>query len=268
MIAAVDIGGTKTLVAVFDEHGTIVEEHKFPTNQDYDVFREDLATNVAELSTPDFSRAVVAIPGRIDRDNGVGLSMGNLGWKNIPMQAECEKLFHAPTFVENDAKLAGLSEALLIRDRFSKVLYITISTGIGVALIIDGKIDTEIGDRGGSSVLLEHQGKLQAWESFASGKAIVKTYGKHASEIDDPAIWKKIVRDLSVGMIDLIAVLEPEVVVIGGGVGSHFDRFGDQLTEQLRQYEVPMMAIPPILAAKHPEEAVIYGCYEYAKQQV
>ncbi len=266
MFAAVDVGGTKTLVAVFSAGGKIVEQIKFPTAQDYEEFKIDLANTVAKLSTKEFLRAAVAIPGKVDRESGVGIRFGNLPWANVPIGQDAEKIFHAPAVVENDAKLGGFSEALLLKGKYKKVLYLTISTGIGIGLIIDGKIDTDISDSGGRSILLEHRGKLTPWEDFASGRAIVARYQKRADEIDDPAIWKAIVKDFAGGIIDLVAVMAPDVVVIGGGVGSHFDKFGPLLIERLKQYEIPMMPIPPIVAAKHPEEAVIYGCYEYAKQ--
>jgi len=205
------------------------------------------------------------VPGRIDREHGVGLSCGNLGWKNVAIQADTEAIAHCPVIIENDAKLAGLSEALMIIDEFKKTLYITISTGIGISLITNGIIDTEIGDRGGASIMLEHDGVLTPWEHFASGKAIVAKYGKRASDIDDPAIWTEIARDFSVGIIDVIAITEPEIVIIGGGVGTHFDKFGGFLIKELTKYETPMMPIPPLRKAGRPEEAVIYGCYELIK---
>ena len=254
------------MVAVFSANGKIVEQVKFPTPQDYDDFKIELAKTVAGLATKDFLRVVIAIPGHVDRDSGMGLRFGNLPWTNVPIGRDAETIFKAPALVENDAKLGGFSEALLLKTKYKKVLYLTISTGIGIGLIIDGKIDTDISDSGGRSILLEHRGKLTPWEDFASGKAIVARYQKRADEINDAAIWKAIVKDFSGGIIDLIAVMAPDVVVIGGGVGSHFDKFGPLLIERLKQYEIPMMPIPPIVGAKHPEEAVIYGCYEYAKQ--
>ncbi len=266
MFAAVDIGGTKTLVAVFDAHGKIVEQAKFSTPKDYEDFKIELAKTVAGLSTQDFLRTVVAVPGRVDRQRGVGVRFGNLEWVNVPIQKDAEDIFRSPVIVENDAKLACLSEALLLKANYKKVLYVTISTGIGVGLVVNGEIDTAIGDGGGHTMMLEHKGKIMSWEEFGSGKAIVEKYGKRAEDINDPEIWKAIVKDFAVGIVELIAVLAPEVIVIGGGVGSHFNKFGILLNKQLKQYETPLMPMPPIVAAKHPEEAVIYGCYEYAKQ--
>ncbi len=265
MYLGVDIGGTKTLLAVFDTHGKCLETLKFPTPQNYKEFLTQLAANVAKLSTTDFQAAGVAAPGTIDRTNGHLISAGNLGWKDISLQADLEKVLACPVLVENDAKLAGLHEAKLIKDEFNKVVYLTISTGIGIALIVNGIIDTNLGDRGGRAIELEHDGKLMSWEDFASGKAITKKYGKMASEIEDPAIWKAITHDLAVGIIDVIALLEPEVIIIGGGVGANFEKFEQPLVEYLKKLETPFNPIPPIRKAQHAEEAVIYGCFELLK---
>lgn len=265
MYLAVDIGGTKTLLGVFDDKGKLKETAKFKTPEAYDDFLAMLQRNTRLLSTDDFTAIGVAAPGIIDYSSGVVLNFGNLTWENVPLETDVEKIAQAPTIVENDARLAGLSEAKNITKKYKKVLYITISTGIGYALIINGVIDQSIGTSGGHGMKFEHNGKVQSWEDFASGKAITKRFGKQASEIDDPTIWKELVRGFAIGISELIATLEPEVIVIGGGVGAHFDKFGNFLVSELKKRETPMTPVPPITQAKRPEEAVIYGCYELAK---
>lgn len=266
MYGAVDIGGTKTLIAVFSKKGEIIEQIKFPTPKNYEEFKIELAKVVDNLSTTDFVAVGVGAPGRIDRKHGVVISCGNLGWKDIPLQHNFEKIFKAPIMLENDAKLAGLSEALLVEQKYKKTVYITLSTGIGIALVINGAIDINVGDGGGKHMILEHDGKHEAWEDFASGSAIVRRFGKRASEIEDPDTWKIIARDIGLGLRDVIAMLEPEVVIIGGGVGTHFNKYGKLLTKELDQYETPVFKMPPVIQAQRAEEAVIYGCYELAKQ--
>lgn len=268
MYAAVDIGGTKTLIAVFDKEKNIVQQHKFPTNHDYELFKIDLAKAVAELSTSDFSRAVVAVPGRIDRKHGIAFAFGNLDWVNLPLQKDLEHIFNAPVLLENDAKLASLSEAILLAKSYRKVLYVTISTGIGAGLITNGKIDPNFEDMEAGQMLLEHNGKLKQWEDFGSGKAFQTKFGKRVSDVagDDTAAWYWFARNIAIGLVNLIAIVTPEVIVIGGGAGAHLEKYQARLEEQLKIYENPMFLMPPIVKAKHAEEAVIYGCYEYAKQ--
>ena len=117
MYLAVDIGGTKTLLAAFTQSGKIHASRKFDTPKIYAQFLKLLAENVAALDC-DFLSGVVAAPGKINRDNGVVLAFGNLDWKNIPLRDDVEDIAHCPMHVENDTKLAGLSEAIYIKDEF------------------------------------------------------------------------------------------------------------------------------------------------------
>src|SRR5438132_798696 len=96
MYVAVDIGGTKTLIAVFDPKGKIVEQVKFPTPVKYDDFLIELSNNVANLSTKDFAYGCSAVPGKVDRKHGLGLAYGNLLWGQERIQADLEKIFDCP----------------------------------------------------------------------------------------------------------------------------------------------------------------------------
>jgi glucokinase len=267
MYLGVDIGGTKTLVAVFETDGTLKTSQKFPTPTDYQAFLTQLDETVTALQAGSFAAAAVAMPGAISEDGSIGLAFGNLPWTHVTLQADCQKLFGCPVLIENDAKLAGLSEANLVRKEFKKVLYVTISTGIGYSLIINGVIDQNIADGGGRTMLFERDGKLVPWESFASGKAIVERYGKRAADIDDPDCWQIMSQDFAVGLIDLIAILQPEVIIVGGGVGSHFKKFEKPLKKILSSLATPLMPIPVIRQAQNAEEAVIYGCYDLLKEK-
>jgi len=262
---AVDIGGTKTLLGVFTKNGQLKEQFRFETPTSYATFLSVLRRHIEPLMLQDITAIGVAAPGMIDRSRGVGKNFGNLKWKNAPLQKDLELMTHTPVAVENDANLAGLSEARNLKGDFNKVLFITISTGIGTGIITNGVIDPEFADSEGGFLQLEYKGKLTPWEDFASGSAILERYGKQARDIKDKKIWKTICHDWARGMLGLIAVVQPDAIVIGGGVGSHFDRFGDILTKELKKYETPMTPIPPLFQAKRPEEAVIYGCYELLK---
>ncbi len=266
MFLAIDIGGTKTLLAVFDISGTIVNKVKFPTSQNYKTFINDLKLHIDNLGIKDFKVGAAAIPGLVDRENENGIAFGNLPWKNVPIQADIENIINAPVLVENDTRVAGLSEAKLIKDEFNNVLYVTISTGISSGLIVKGVIEPNFDDSESGHMLLEHKGKLQKWESFASGKAILKKYGKQISDITDQETLRSIARNIAYGLINLIAVIQPDVIILGGGVGAHFDKFKTALVAELKKHEMPLVPIPPVRGAKRAEEAVIYGCYELVKQ--
>ncbi len=265
MYLGIDVGGTKTLVASLEDNGVIVEKQKFPTSQNYEQFLKDLGNSLASLKDKDFKAVGVGLPGYIDRDEGNARAFGNLDWETVPVQADIEKIVGSPVAIENDAKLAGLSESML-KPEYKRLLYITISTGVGYSLIVNNKIDPNLGDGGGNTIMLEHNGEVMSWESFASGKAIVATFGRMAKDITDEPTLDIIARNISLGLIELVAITEPEIVVIGGSVGQFTDRFVKPLTKYMKTMETPLLPMPKIEPAIRPEDAVIYGCYDYAKQ--
>ena len=265
---AIDVGGTKTLLAVFDESGQKIFEHRISTPEVYSDFLTSLQESLGgELGKYIFRACCCAIPAvELDRERGIGISFGNLAWKNVHIKEDLAKIFGIPIYVENDAKLAGLYEAITLND-INKILYITIGTGIGIAIITNGVIDTAIGDAGGRGILLDYEGKQTAWDDISSGRALAAKYSKRAGEIEDPGVWQEYVKPLAKGLEALIGLSEPDAIVIGGGVGAHLDKFGALLEEELHKHQAPKIEIPKILEAKRPEEAVIYGCYAYIKQQ-
>lgn len=260
----IDVGGTKTLVAAFTNEGKISEEVKFPTPKNYDHFLLELRNALHHFEHQDFQATGVGIPGVLDRKHGRGLNFGNLPWKDIPIEHDIQQIVKCPVIAENDAKMGAVSEAFALRHTYHRVLYVTVSTGIGIGLVVDGVLDTNIGDAGGKSIMLDFKGKHTSWEEFASGKAIVSRYGKLAEEIKDAHTWRLICRDLAKGMIELIAITQPDAIVVGGSVGTFFERYGAILHDELKKYEMPLVKLPHLMKASNPNQAVIYGCYLYA----
>ncbi len=251
-------------MASFEETGgDPVNELRFPTPKEYADFLLQCEQSIKELGDISVTACGMGVPGKLDRSTGVVISCGNLNWKNAPVKQDIADLLHCPVFVENDAKVGGLSEAMFVINDFKNILYVPIGTGIGIANIIDGVIDTQYGDRGGKDIYIDSANKQTDWESVASGSAIVRQFGKMARDITDEVTWKTIAHNISVGLEQLINSRRPEAVIIGGGVGKHFDRFGDLVKMELAQ---SLDSVPAILPAKHSEQAVLYGCLELIKQ--
>jgi len=264
MYLGIDVGGTKTLVTSLTNEGVIKEEFRFPTPKDYQEFLAEVATNVAQLSTKDFRACGIGIPGIVD-NRGHGMNFGHLSWHDVPVQADIERIAHCPVAIENDAKLAGLSEAMLVKE-YRRVLYVTVSTGIGIGYIVDQHIDPNLRTDEGGHILLEHRGKYRRWEEFAAGSAIVREFGKPLKDINNQHDLRIIARNIAIGLIDHIAILTPDLIVIGGSVGTHFPKYSEYLQEYLEKYDSPMIQLPKIQAAQRPEKAVVYGCFDLAKQ--
>lgn len=269
MILTIDVGGTKVLVATFSDDGKVAKTKKFKTPIMYPDFIVELKNTIAEILEGEQPEACsIALPGTLDRENGIALFFGNLPWENVAIRQDLSDAIHCPIYLENDAKMAGLAEADAVSDLYSRVLYVTVSTGIGLGLTVNGIIDQTVSDAGGKAIMLEHQGKIMAWEEFASGKAIVAQTGKMASEITDERDWYLVARNIAIGLTDLIVLLSPDCIVIGGGVGSHLDKFQEKLFSELELYHNKMVKMPQIRKAQHPEEAVIYGGYLLARQHL
>lgn len=265
MYLAIDIGGTKTLLATFTESGLLHEQVRFATPKEYKTFLSALGEMLEGLSTSHYKKVCVAVPGKVDRKRGIGVAFGNLDWHNVPIKADIKKLVDCPTLIENDANLAGLSEAYNVIDEYKRVLYLTISTGIGSGIIINGIIDPDFADSEAGHMMVQYNDKMQSWEHIASGSAIKKRYGKIAADISDKKTWQDICHRLAIGINSLIATMQPEIIILGGGVGSHFNKYGKTLVTELKKYSTPLTPVPPIQKAKHAEEAVVYGCYHLAR---
>lgn len=269
MYLGIDVGGTKTLLAVFSAEGKILKEHKFPTPKKYPDFLSELEKVLQEFNDHHFMACCCAIPGKVDRKTGIGVVFGNLAWHNAPIKNDISRLLGGTNvLVENDSNLAGLYEALIFHKQYKKVLYITIGTGIGDGIIIDGKIDPDFADSESGQMMLNYGGKLTRWEDIASGRALVERYGKTGNKIEDPKIWQQFASDLTLGLAELVATLQPDVIIIGGGIGTHFNKYADFLRAELTRHENPMVPMPPLVQANKPQEAVIYGCYDFIRQSL
>ncbi len=267
MFLAIDIGGTKTIAACFDAGGNLQDKIKFPTPKDYAEFISAVEENVAKLSTKNFIAAGVAVPGLLSREKGIVYALGNLPWANQKIRDDISaKVNNIPVVIENDARLAGLSEALLLKDKYRDVLYMTVSTGIGGAFVEQGKIVKPLQDMEMGKMPLMFEGNLVHWEDFAGGRGIVERFGKKASEITDPKDWEQIGQNVAYGLAVACSIMQPEVVIMDGGVGQFSDKFSPTVKDYLQKNLHAVVRHPEIITATRKNEAVLHGCYEIANQ--
>ena len=104
---------------------------------------------------------------------------------------------------------------------------------------------------------------VQKYEEFASGRAIVRVYKKFAREITSKRVWRQIADRISRGLLVLTPIIQPDVIIFGGSVGTYYERYGEYLEETLKKHLPENIPAPKLVQAKHPEEAVVYGCYYY-----
>lgn len=272
MIIAVDTGGTKTLVVSFNESGTQVNRVKFPTPASSNEYISKLVDIINQLANGQTLSAIsVALP---DITKGKVASylvehFTHLSWKNFDVTYELGVHFpKVRILAANDANLGALGEVRSMDTPPERVLYVTISTGIGTGVIIDGTLDNDFVRSEGGHLMLEFDGVMRDWDSFGSGKAIYETYGRYASDINSKRIWRQISDRISRGFFALIPIVRPDLIIIGGSIGSHFGKYRDDLVGRIAEKLPPNFDMPKIIQAKHPEEAVIYGCYYYVVDNI
>jgi glucokinase len=265
MITAIDIGATKTLVAQFDSTGKPINRIKFATSKNTDEFYEELVATLRNLHNSQF--VCIAVPGIVDQ-LGVIKRCGRLPWLDFDLKGLLQKDFPSQTIcIENDSKLGAIGEANAINPVPNMCLYVTISTGIGDGVVKNGKLVDALKYSEAGHMVLNDEGQWKTWQDIASGQTILKYFGKFARDITDSKDWAWIAGKIAIGMLALVPTIQPDVVIIGGSMGTYFDHFGPQLQEILNK-RLPIYIKRPILVnAKHPEEAVIYGCYYYVTHQ-
>lgn len=264
MITAVDVGATKVLVAQFSAAGRPVGTERFPTPPKAHDFLTLLYERLDALD--DIDCIVMGVPGIVDAD-GVLLRCGNLSWKNVALKQLLEQRYNVPVHIENDAKMAALAEITSLDPVPHLGMYITVSTGIGGGIIMDGTIPPALRNSEPGHMWLHYGGEWQKWQHFASGTALVAHFGKEAHDFTRETEWAEVAERLSRGLFALVPTLQPEVIVFGGGVGNYFEHFDDLLEEKLKVLS-PYTHIPKLRKARHANEAVLYGCYHYAITQL
>ncbi len=260
MTLGVDIGGTKTLLAVFNGNSIIAEE-KFPTSEDYPEFLKKLTDYTSHyIERYEVTNVGIAAPGKVDKQGNL-VKGGNLKWQNVPIKQDVEKATGLKVTIDNDANVGAVGEANIGAGQgYDKVLYITISTGIGIGVTVGGKISPALETSEAGHMSVEKDGQMVVWEKVASGSAFFNTYKQQGVQCNDPAIWQEYVKDIALGLNPIIATVDPSVIIVGGSMGEHLHKYHDFLVEELEKYHDEMIDIPPIIAAKHPDHAVIYGC--------
>jgi len=261
----IDFGGTKTLVAALNNKGEIISKERFETPEQYPDFINILADTINEL--PDkFEKGVMSVPGLIDQTSGTVIALGNRPWTNISLEQDVQSKTNVSLSLLNDTRLAGLAEGRHLNGRYRRVLYITISTGIGIALTVNGELVEALNDTEFGKMPIEVNGTMIPWEEVASGRVIAERYGRRASDIHNPNIWKEISHTFLLGVAPACAAFQPDAIVFGGGVGEQTEKFADFLMEKLIPTLHPVIKRPQALLPSHyGGDNVLYGCYEFSK---
>ena len=253
MILAIDIGGTKTLIALFSKRGRVVRRRKFKTAQGSQTFIRELTTNLSDFKKRNVTGVVVAIPGVVQKNYSV--SFGNRKWDNIDLITPLKNLFDCPIWFENDANLAVLYEGFRLPGR---TMFLTFSTGIGGGVAERNRILPESNGFEPGHQKFWYDGRIREWEDIASANAIENYYHvDRATDLRKKEVMEDIAKRIALGLQDVVKEYNPDNIVLGGPMGKIFRLYSQYLPDLGVKYRRP----------KRPNESVIYGCYRYAKQK-
>ncbi len=197
-------------------------------------------------------------------------------WVAKPIKGHLEDYFGAPVFIENDAAMVALGEAMRGAGRGSSIVaYVTVSTGVGGAKIVNGKIDPRsIGFEPGHEIIdidktLVPDASGNTLESYISGTGLTKRTGKKPKEITDPKVWDDMAKILAYGLNNVTVFWSPDVIVLGGSMITGEPAISVEATEgYLKEVLKIYPEIPKIKKAELSDLGGLYGALELLQQRV
>ncbi|MCH7875580.1 MAG: ROK family protein [Gemmatimonadetes bacterium] len=320
LIVGVDLGGTNIVVGTLPEDGSAVYGHQLqPTpvaegpdavvGRIVELIGKSLTATKRELGTDDLNLAGVGIgsPGPLNTQTGIVVMTPNLGWRNMPLRDRIADATGLAATLENDANCATLGEWWRGAAQGAQhVVGLTVGTGIGGGVVLDGKILHGASDVAGEigHMTIDMTGRLckcgnyGCLEAYASGPniaaraveellagAVTKLpdyVGGDLDRITAQVVYEAardgdelaldVVRDtarvLGVGIATLVNILNPEIVVVAGGVTLAGDRlFAPLRAEVKRRAFRPAVDACRIVPGALPGTAGVYGAVASFKQQ-
>lgn len=280
-----DIGGTKTRMARSKDGEHFDEPVKIDTPKDFkkavQTFRE-LAQEL--IGNEDCIAAAGGIAGPLNKEKTKLVNSPNLSkWVDQPLKQELQAAFGVPVTLENDTAVVALGEAHYGAGKDAPIVaYMTVSTGVGGARIVHGKIDvnrhgfeighqiidmdgtacTQCNSRGG------HEDGSGHLEGYASGTALSLRMGKDPREIpQEHHVWEELARYVAVGLNNTIVHWSPDVVVLGGSMITGDPYIPLKSIERYLQEELRIFPeIPPLKEAELEDIGGLYGALVLVKQ--
>lgn len=259
----IDIGGTDTKIGLVDVHNKLLDSVCIPTKAERPA--DEVIRTVAETALSILDKNGIAmeqcvgvgigVPGTVDRKKGIVRYSNNIRWEDVPLVKEMSTYLPIPVEIANDADCAALGETIAGAGKeCSDVVMITLGTGFGGGVVLDGEIYEGRGIGGselGHMVIVENGepctcGRRGCLEAYASATAL-KREAKRASKKElipseifalakqgDPAMKEVVeiyIRRLGLGIVNIVNIFRPQLVLLGGGISGQ----GESLLVPLRR---------------------------------
>ena len=264
MYIGIDIGGTHIRVAT-GKNGKIEKKIDFPTRE-FHASIQEIKEAVEKLSDGIHIEAVgIGIPGFLNLRKGMITHSPNLvGWDHIDLADIFSKVLAKKVFVNHDASVAALGEAIYGAGRGKNpVLYFTVSTGVGSGLVANGKIFHGVFNPEAGHQILSREGKAHPGapaadlESLISGSAFQRVFEKAPAEMEGSEAWFQALDWLAIGLTNTILHFSPEIVIIGGGMTKHREIFFGPLKKALKTYLKELPEVPVVPSGLGQESGIV-----------
>lgn len=270
-----DIGGTKIRVAATSGTNSFTEPQIESTPQSFD----EGITVLARMAKTAAGTGVIenitgGIAGIVDKENGVIIKSPHLTeWEGKPLKKALSEALGAPVTIENDAAMVGTGEAVYGAGKgFPIVAYLTISTGVGGARIVNGAIDENAQGFEPGHAIIDPDNTLcptcpgNELEDYISGTAVEKRFGKKPFEITDETIWDELAKFLAYGVNNTIAYWSPDVVVLGGSMMREVGIHVDDVNKHLKEIFHITTDMPLVRKAELGDLGGLYGALAYIQK--
>ena len=274
----IDLGGTNIAAGVVDEDYKIIGTGKVKTgaHRSNDEIADDMAKAArmaiedAGIDISEITAMGIGSPGSVIPSKGIVATSNNLKFSNLPLCAMMKERLGVDFYIENDANAAAYGELLAGAGKGCKnFVAITLGTGVGSGIIIDGKIFSGSNNAGGelghTVIVVDGEactcGRKGCWETYASATALIRQTKAEMEANKESIMWKlcdgdinrvngktafdamrendesgiKVVKEylryIAIGITNVINIFQPEVLCIGGGISKE----GDVLTKPITQ---------------------------------
>jgi glucokinase len=283
-VVALDVGGTGIKAGVVAAGGVVRSELRrdTPVAAGVPAVVDAIADTARALIGPGTVGVGVGVPGVVDTTTGTAVFAANVGWRDLPLAAVLSERLGLPVVLGHDVRSAALAEARLGAGRRERsVWFVSLGTGVAAGLITDGRVDDgssgqagELGHvvvrPGGDPCACGNRGCL---ETVASASRVAGRYAERtgerltaagiaarvqAGEAAAAAVWQDAVLALADGLALGIGLLDPAVVVLGGGLALAGDLLLDPVRAALPA-RLPFRSVPPVVRTELGDRAGLLG---------
>ena len=296
-VVGVDVGGTNIKLGVVGPLGQVIVRNSFATKP-FASSRIKLITALASeieasiitagLSKKQIAGVGIGLPGLVDYEKGFVRFLPNIpGWRSVPLKSILQKMVKLPVYVDNDVKIITLAESKFGAGKgVRNLVCLTLGTGVGAALILNGQLyrgqDNAAGELG-HVPLNEHGpkcncGGIGCFETYVGNRALFalasRMMGKPGMTTQDMfalakkgnkkalLFWKTAGRHIGNGLVGIVNLLNPRLLIIGGGVSNNERFLFKTITETIRSRAMSLQGSAfKIKRAKFKDDAGIIGAY-------